>query len=549
MNSPIQIQIKELLDEAKHSSSTNPDKAWKLSKEAYDLAKENHFRREEGDALLGISFACRAKSEIDQMLQCSYDALEIYDELQVQEGQTRALNLIGIAYFYDSEYEQALQYLIRAQYILELNPDPYMLSCVYNNIGEVYRETLKYEKALEFYNLGLLQNGEINSDMNKASLLGNIGEIYYLRDMTEEALLYFTQGYQLLLQEEDAILLAETENKLGKVYISRNDYTLAKEYLNSALSRLEGISNKYYAIEVLLNIAQLEIKTEQRHPIYYFELAIRYAVDTNAKKKLCTVYRQMAEFYEKVDDYRSALDCFKLYHNLEKEISVSRMGNKFKAMKIELEYLYEDTETANTQIINTRLEMEIARQKQELEEIHRINEILEKKAYEDELTEIPNRRYINQELTRIWNDPAYHDQAIALYIIDIDNFKKFNDCWGHCAGDQCLQKVANCLKWIQYPRKDIFGRYGGEEFIYIALNISFYEALELGELFRTQVETMTINLSKEEYKNSLTISVGGIWGKRSDFSDTSEVVHQADRQLYKAKAMGRNKTIVTKNIG
>ncbi len=144
-------------------------------------------------------------------------------------------------------------------------------------------------------------------------------------------------------------------------------------------------------------------------------------------------------------------------------------------------------------------------------------------------------------------DSAEHETAESLF--DIDNFKKFNDCWGHCAGDQCLQKVANCLKCIQYQRKDIFGRYGGEEFIYIAINISFYEALELGELFRTQVETMAINLSKEEYKNNLTISVGGIWGKRSDFSDTSEVVYQADCQLYKAKAMGRNKTIVTKNIG
>lgn len=548
MKSPLQIQIKELLEEAKRSSTTNPEKAWQLSNEAYILAKENHLRQEEGDAFIGISLVCRAKSEIGQMLQCSYDALEIYDELQAPEGQIRALNLIGIAYFYDSDYEQALRYLIRAQQVLEQNPDAYMLSCVYNNIGEVYRETTKYEKALEYYNLGLLQNNEVNSDINKASLLGNIGDVYYLRDMMEEALLYFNQSYQLLLKEEDTIILAETENKLGKVYISRNDDTLAKEYLYSALARLESVNNKYYSIDVLLNIAQLEIKQRQRYPLYYFDLAVRYAVDTNAKKKLCTVYRQMADYYEKIDDCRNALDCFKRYHNLEKEISVSRMSDKFVAMKIELEHLNEDTEASSTQKINTRLELEIARQKRELEKIHRINEILEKEAFEDELTEIPNRRYINQELIKIWDNPMYHDQAIALYIIDIDNFKKFNDYWGHCVGDQCLQKVASCLKRIQYPRKDVFGRYGGEEFIYIALNISYYEAMELGELFRTQVEAMAISLNKEVYKGNLTISVGGIWGRRSDFTDFNEIVHQADRQLYKAKALGRNKAVVAKDI-
>jgi diguanylate cyclase (GGDEF)-like protein len=548
MNSQIQTKIKELLSEAKHISSTYPGRAYELSKEAYDLAKQYHLTEEEGNALIGMSLTFRTRSEINSMLECAYHALEIFEELQIPEGQIRALNLISIAYFYDSEYEQSHSYLIEARTLLEAHPDQYMLSCVFNNLGEALRESMRYEEALEYYNQGLSISREINADMNTASLLGNIGEVYYLQNMTEEALRYLNQSYQMILKVEDNIILAETENKLGKVYISKNNSSLAEEYFYTALRRLERVDNKYYSIDVLLNIAQLESTVTQNVSLYYFDLAIHYAVDTNAKKKLCVAYELMAEYYEKIKDYQNALDCYKRYHNFDKEISVSMIGNKFAAFKIELEHLNEKQDFDNSEMINTRLEKEIAQQKNELDKIHRLNEVLEKKAYEDELTEIPNRRYINMELMRIWDQTEYQDMAIALFILDIDNFKKYNDNWGHVAGDLCLQRVAKCLNKIHSLRNDIFGRYGGEEFIYIALNASFYEAIELGELFRTQVEEMSNSLSENEMKSNITISVGGVWGKLSDFNNANEVIQHADRQLYKAKDLGRNKTVVSKDI-
>ena len=548
MKSHIQTKIKELLSESKRISLTYPTMAYELSKEAYDLAKEHHFKEEEANALIGLSFAYRAKSEINDMLQCSYDALELYDELQIFEGQIKALNLISIAYFYDSEYEQSLRYLVKARTILEQHPDQYMLSCVLNNIGEAFRESMRYEKALDYYNQGLSISREINADRNIASLLGNIGEVYYLQDKLDEALEYFDQSYQLILKDDDIITLAETENKLGKVYLSKKDTQLAEEYFYSALRRLESVDNKYYSIDVLLNITQLETVRARNVSLYYFDLAIQYAEDTNAKKKLCKAYELMAEYYEGNSDYQNALGCFKRYHHIEKEISVSVIGNRFTAMKIELDHLNDNREVNNSEVINTRLELEIERQKNELVKIHRINEVLEKKAYEDELTGIPNRRYINKELMRIWEKAAGQDLPIALFILDIDNFKKYNDNWGHVIGDQCLQKVAGCIKKIQMQRNDVFGRYGGEEFIYLALNINYNEAIEIGELFRSQVEEMSISFEEKETNQHLTISVGGVWGNLSDFTNVDELIQNADRQLYKAKALSRNKAIVSKDL-
>lgn len=79
------------------------------------------------------------------------------------------------------------------------------------------------------------------------------------------------------------------------------------------------------------------------------------------------------------------------------------------------------------------------------------------------------------------------EEQIVLFMIDIDNFKKYNDYWGHSQGDICLRKISDSIKKIQNNRGDIFGRYGGEEFIYISTFLSYGDALELGNLIRTEV--------------------------------------------------------------
>ena len=135
------------------------------------------------------------------------------------------------------------------------------------------------------------------------------------------------------------------------------------------------------------------------------------------------------------------------------------------------------------------------------------------------------------------------DEKIVLFIIDIDNFKKYNDCWGHLKGDECLIKIANCLKDIQIKRKDFFGRYGGEEFIYYAKELNYHQALELGDIIRSEIEKLYLNYLFGSKSIFVTISVGGVLGKPSK-NNISAMLQIADKELYKAKAMGRNITLI-----
>lgn len=136
------------------------------------------------------------------------------------------------------------------------------------------------------------------------------------------------------------------------------------------------------------------------------------------------------------------------------------------------------------------------------------------------------------------------EEQIVLFMIDIDNFKKYNDYWGHSQGDICLRKISDSIKKIQNNRGDIFGRYGGEEFIYISTFLSYGDALELGNLIRTEVERIGLYyMDKGEHKN-VTISVGGAIGSSLDFSSMANIIETADKELYRAKEMGRNMTIL-----
>lgn len=540
MNNNLSKEMYNILNEAKAISATYPDKSYTMSKEVYNIAKQNNLKLEEGYALIGMAHACRAKSEINKMLHYAYTALEIFEALQEPLGQIKSLNLVGIAYFYNSIYEEALKYFLQALDLLEHLKDYFLSSCILNNIGEIFRESKNYERALEYYHRALKISTDINAKINIASLLNNIGEIYFIENKYEEALGYFTESYDILKEENEMVILGDVENKLGKVHYIKENYSKAEEYFFSALRRLKNIDNEFYSIDVMVNIAKLKWKKDFNETFSYLKKAIQFAEKTNARKKLSLVCKTVSEYYEEIGDFRRALEYFKKYHNVDEEIMTFTVANKFEIFKIQLEHLKENNKFEKTEMINKQLEMEILNQKSQLEKIQKLNQILEKKLFEDELTGIPNRRHINYHLNITLEEALVHNKSIALFIIDIDNFKKYNDYWGHVKGDECLIKIANCLKDVQAMRKDIFGRYGGEEFIYYAEGLEYDQALQLGNLIRNEVQKLSIKYTSDNMSNVVTISVGGVFGKLSSFKKISNLIQIADEELYKAKNMGKN---------
>lgn len=540
MSNEITKLIYEKIEEANKISTFNPDKSYEISNEAYNMAVDSNLRIEQGFSLIKMAQACRAKSEIHLMLDFSFRALEIFEGEKEFKGQIMALNIIGIAYFYNSKYEEALKYFFNAKKLFSMVEDDYLLSCVLNNIGEVYRESESYDMSMKYYKQALEISIKRNFKLNIASLYSNMGEVCYHAKSYNDALNYFNKSHNFLLNGNDMVTLGEIEDKIGRTYFAIENFHDAEEFYFKSLKRLKKVNNKYYIIDVLIDIGILYLQKDLNQSIIFYEKALEIAIDINSNKKMRDIYKLISEYYEKIQDYRTALVYYKYFFEVNKAISVDDKAKKLEIFKIEMDYIKDNDKGEK---IRNKLEKEISNQKIEIEKMKKISKELEQSALEDELTRVFNRRYINIYLKKLLESNA--DEHVVLYMIDIDNFKKYNDYWGHSQGDECLKKIASCVKNIQEKRGDVFGRYGGEEFVYVARNINYEKSIDLGELIRSSVEDLGIYYIDAGIKRFTTISVGGALFNIKEFTNLANIMETSDKQLYKAKNMGRNAVVMT----
>ncbi len=159
----------------------------------------------------------------------------------------------------------------------------------------------------------------------------------------------------------------------------------------------------------------------------------------------------------------------------------------------------------------------------------------------DGLTGLYNYREFQKRLEEEIRRASRYGHVLSLLMIDIDNFKKFNDTYGHPAGDTVLQSIgASILKEIRIS--DFAARYGGEEIAIIAPEIDSAEALIFSERFRENIQQLLITVSGDKTVH-VTISIG-IASFPQDAHDRKRLIDAADQALYFAKDKGRNKTIL-----
>ncbi len=160
---------------------------------------------------------------------------------------------------------------------------------------------------------------------------------------------------------------------------------------------------------------------------------------------------------------------------------------------------------------------------------------LEKLALLDNLTQLANRNYIEREIQSRFEEKKRFNVPFGILFIDIDHFKKYNDIYGHPAGDEVLNFVANTFIANTRPF-DIYGRWGGEEFIGIIRNINGKDLELLGNRLRSLTENSYI--IHENEKLYVTISIGATLANENDTIHT--LIKRADTLMYKSKAAGRN---------
>lgn len=169
---------------------------------------------------------------------------------------------------------------------------------------------------------------------------------------------------------------------------------------------------------------------------------------------------------------------------------------------------------------------------------HRLGDMT-KDALVDPLTGLYNRRGFDRQVESIWPFVVRNENKVALLIIDIDNFKAFNDEYGHPEGDECLRQVSECIRGTAKRTTDIVSRIGGEEFLVFIQGNKEDEMVEFAETIRRNVENMAIRHSRNATYPVVTVSIGlSIAAPRG--MDINMLYEAADVELYHAKDRGRN---------
>jgi diguanylate cyclase (GGDEF)-like protein len=160
----------------------------------------------------------------------------------------------------------------------------------------------------------------------------------------------------------------------------------------------------------------------------------------------------------------------------------------------------------------------------------------------DVLTGLANRRSFDLRMEQVLADGVRLSRGAALLMIDVDNFKAFNDAHGHLGGDECLRDLAKTVNDCLSRTRDMVARYGGEEFAVIMADTDMRGAWIVAERVRSSIEGMGIPTPRGAQYPAVTVSIGATAVESTAGVTADAFIEQADRALYRAKETGRNRT-------
>jgi len=238
----------------------------------------------------------------------------------------------------------------------------------------------------------------------------------------------------------------------------------------------------------------------------------RYITKPWNNQELVTVLQQATE------RYRLLIDNHRLINALEEKNA--RLEEKEKELRM----------------LNQSLETVVEKRTAELRQV---NERLNELAMTDPLTRVLNRRAFFQRFNEEIERSRRYKHDIAVVMIDVDHFKKFNDMEGHVYGDQALKKIAQLFA-TNLRKTDLLARYGGEEFVLMMPETPPAGAIEKCERLRTAIESTTFTGKQQEA--FLTVSMG-VANFPNDGEGAEDLIKAADLALYQAKESGRNRVV------
>lgn len=399
---------------------------------------------------------------------------------------------------------------------------------LYSRINDTEHAAQCFEQSLEYYR-------SVNDRPGMASALSNLCVMYRILGRHDDAIAAGRQASELA---ESRLLQAAALSNLAYALTEAGRLSEAEAESNRARKLLRAVGDHNYLIEhqrlhadIIGRSGRLEEARDELLDL------LGTASAKGLQRNVTNAHHDLAQVYADLGDYENALRHFMQFHDLALADSRVQAQQQLELHKFRLEL-----EQARNQAQLEREQRErLAKSFAELGAMHdrlsaKANQ-LEWYSHRDGLTELANRRYFDERLSRESNSES-GPGALSLIMLDIDEFKAINDRYGHVTGDEVLRQTARLLE-SNTRRVDLCARLGGEEFaVILAADLSAEKLFGIAEGIRCAFEEH--DWSTVAPGLTVTVSVGLATLREAD-GDPVRLLELADERLYASKKGGRNR--------
>jgi diguanylate cyclase (GGDEF)-like protein len=384
------------------------------------------------------------------------------------------------------------------------------------------------QKALAIYK-------DLGQKRGEAIVLNNIATIFLQNGDHALALESALKSLELARENGFSALLDCVYGTVGEVYMETGEYGQAAEYLYLFQEHARRNGALIILVWALTLLGRLHhYRNDDAAGLPYLEEALETSRSSGFLVEQAACLDLLTEIFERQGKYKKALLYFKQFHiltetiyNQEKQRKIAQLESVF-----EIETFKEEAE---------KLHQRSAELQKEVNERRQAQAALEELATLDPLTNLLNRRHFYALADHALEYAHRTHHQLSIIMIDIDQFKKVNDSYGHIVGDQVLSKIGEFLQ--RYTRNsDVVARYGGEEFVVLLPETSIHEAWQMAERLRLEIAAASFPTRCNQF--SITVSMGIADLPEGSRFRLDEMLDWADQALYGAKQSGRNNTVV-----
>lgn len=310
------ILVNILLDQSKSYFADSPAKAIALAVKAKGIADNIHFPKGEAYALKNIGIAYYYQGKYLEALDYYRQSLNFFKEIKDNVGIANVYSNMGVVYYEQGDDVKALENYLESLKYAELSGDKLRMLTTLNNVGGVYNnKPATHDKALQYYLLALPISEALGRKVELGAISVNIGSIYADKQDHAKAMVYFNKALKVYGNAEGS---QNAYNAIGELYNNEKNFDLALQNHIQALTIAKKLNNKLSIVNSLIGLGKVYVKKgDFKNAIIYFKEAESPALELSANTQLKDIYEKMSFSYAYSADYRNAFEYQTLFSNIK----------------------------------------------------------------------------------------------------------------------------------------------------------------------------------------------------------------------------------------